>query len=126
MDSTVGDLYELTKLKLLRFYICTKQEVCLTDVESLSDGDKEECNENSLLQDGLDHDTERPAAKVPSHGHDSDFEDTNTHLLDDRLSSNKGTKRKVSKIMKTLTWNYLDLFSASFVNTVTEELFIII
>ncbi len=77
--------------------------MCLTDVESLSDGDKEECNENSLLQDGLNSDTERPAAKVPSHGHDSNLEDTNTHLLDDRLSSNKGTKRKVSKILKTLT-----------------------
>lgn len=42
----------------MRCYICTKQEVCLTDVESLSDGDKEECNEKSLLQDGLDSDTE--------------------------------------------------------------------
>ncbi len=101
MDSTVGDLYELTKLKLLRFYICTKQEVCLTDVESLSDGDEEKCNENSLLQDGFDRDTERPAAKESSHGHDRDLEDSNTHFLGDRLSSNKGPKRKVREIMKT-------------------------
>ncbi len=80
-----------------------KQVVCLTDVESLSDGDEEECNENSLLQDGLDRDTERPVAKESSHGHDRDLEDTNTNVLGDRLSSNKGLKRKVSKIMKTLT-----------------------
>lgn len=100
LDATVGILYEETKLKLLRFYICTKQEVCLTDVESLSD--EEESNEQSLLMDGLDSDTEGPAAKLSLHGCDSDSEDSSTRLLDDRLSS-RGNKRKASKIRKILT-----------------------
>ena len=120
MDSTVGYLYEQTKLKMLRFYIRTKQEVCLTDVESLSDGEKEECNEHSTL--GLDSDTERPAEKLLSHGCDSDSEDSITHLLDDGLSSKRDTERKVSKITKTLTLSYLNVCWASFLNTVTELL----
>lgn len=31
MDDTVAKLYEQTKLKLLRFYICTKEKVSPTD-----------------------------------------------------------------------------------------------
>ncbi|XDV31019.1 hypothetical protein PO909_033796, partial [Leuciscus waleckii] len=59
---------------------------------SLSDGEKEECNEHSTL--GLDSDTERPAEKLLSHGCDSDSEDSISHLLDDGLSSKRDTKRK--------------------------------
>ncbi|XP_073798489.1 uncharacterized protein [Danio rerio] len=94
LDSTVGNLYEQTKLKLLRFYICTKQEVYLTDEESLSEEDKDGFNDHSLRQDGSDSDTERPAASLSSHGCDSDVDHASTHLLDYRLSSNEKSKKR--------------------------------
>ncbi|KAK2853352.1 hypothetical protein Q5P01_006013 [Channa striata] len=50
LDDTVSKLYEQTKLKLLRFYICTKEEAPLTDDFSEVD----EFSEDSLSKDSSD------------------------------------------------------------------------
>lgn len=47
-DDTVGRLYEQSKLKLLRFYICTKEEEPSTDRSSC---EEDECIEDSLSED---------------------------------------------------------------------------
>ncbi|XP_059181256.1 uncharacterized protein LOC131960060 [Centropristis striata] len=47
-DDTVGRLYEQTKMKLLRFYICTKEEGPATDQSS---SEEDECCEDYLSED---------------------------------------------------------------------------
>lgn len=47
-SDSVGRLYDQTKLKLLRFYICTKEEGPSTDQSSAEEND---CLEDSLSED---------------------------------------------------------------------------
>uniref|UniRef100_A0A3P9BK40 Uncharacterized protein n=1 Tax=Maylandia zebra TaxID=106582 RepID=A0A3P9BK40_9CICH len=74
LDDTVGKLYEQTKLKLLRFYICTKDETLLT-VQSSSEEDfsvsiTEEDSPVTLL--GFDSETDDFVPDLLEHGDSSD------------------------------------------------------
>ncbi|KAK0137748.1 hypothetical protein N1851_026052 [Merluccius polli] len=77
LDNTVGQMYEQTKLKLLRFYICTK-EGASTDHSS--------SEENELLEDEENED-----------GDGSHSDDSITDLQDRSHSSDNATKIKKEK-----------------------------
>ncbi|XP_049417519.1 uncharacterized protein LOC125879603 [Epinephelus fuscoguttatus] len=83
-DETVGRLYEQTKLKLLRFYICTKDEGPSTDQSS---SEVDECSEDFLTEDLSVSITEGADSQLTEDGSHLDADDSITDLLDHGHSS---------------------------------------
>ncbi|XP_060774037.1 uncharacterized protein LOC132884236 [Neoarius graeffei] len=89
LDDTVGRLYEQTKLKLLRFYICTKEEGPSPDQSST---EEDYCEASSvsipegagsqLTKDGSHLDVHDSITDPLDHGHssDSDISQQNLHF----------------------------------------------
>lgn len=75
LDDTVGRLYEQTKLKLLRFYICTKEEGPSADHSS---SEEDECEDSSSVNtpeaadSQLSKDGSHLDVDLLDHGHSSD------------------------------------------------------
>ncbi|XP_030580814.1 uncharacterized protein LOC115777119 [Archocentrus centrarchus] len=78
LDDTVGRLYEKTKLKLLRFYICTKEETSLT---VLSSSEADECGEDFLSEEDSVSIT-KEELQLPKHGPHTESDDFITDLVD--------------------------------------------
>lgn len=95
LDNTVGKMYEQTKLKLLRFYIRTKEGLS-TDHSSSS----------SLSEDLSDSVTERSDSQLPEDGSHIDSDDSITDLLDHGHSSDSDKSNQVCGSRKYICIKY--------------------
>lgn len=83
-EYTVGGLYEQTRLKLLRFYICTKEK----SPSSESSSEEDECHEDSSDDSITD-------SQLTKHGSHIDADDEITELAENRYSSNSDSSEQV-------------------------------
>lgn len=81
---TVGGLYEQTKLKLLRFYICTKEKSPLSACSSEEDECHEDISDESLTD-----------TQLRKHGSHIDADDEIIELSEDGYSSNSDWSEQV-------------------------------
>ncbi|CAJ1060762.1 uncharacterized protein LOC119794643 [Xyrichtys novacula] len=72
MDNTVGQMYEQTKLKLLRFYVCTKEGASTDHSSSEENQLIEDEEENDLLEDASHSDDSITDLQDRSHSSDID------------------------------------------------------
>lgn len=87
LDNTVGQMYEQTKLKLLRFYICAK-EGASTDHSSSEEIELLEDEENELLEDGSHIDSDDSIIDLQDGSHSSDS-DRSTQVCGKIFVTNK-------------------------------------
>lgn len=90
-NDTVGRLYEQTKLKLLRFYICTKEGLS-TDQSS---AEEDECFEDTISEDLFVSITEGADSQLTEDGSHLEADDLVTDLLDHRHSSDSDISGQV-------------------------------
>nr|XP_020442264.1 uncharacterized protein LOC109951875 [Monopterus albus]XP_020460171.1 uncharacterized protein LOC109962628 [Monopterus albus] len=92
MDDTVGHLYEQTKLKLLRFYICTREQAPSTDEES---PEVDQCTVDSLSKDSSVNISEGADLQLTSQGAHSDVDDSTTDQLEHGHAFDSDTSEQV-------------------------------
>lgn len=98
-DDTVGRLYAQTKLKLLRFYICTQEEAPSKDKSS---SEVDECSEDSLSDDFSVSIAEGADSQLTKHRSHIDTDDSITDPLEHGHSSDSDISEQVGGSRKNI------------------------